>query len=864
MTPERDQYHAVLESLADGADIDWAALDAAATTNAERRRYQNLRLVARVAELHRTLDIDGDEPAAARTVEWDAVPASPPATWGHLTIGPRIAGGAYGQIYRAHDPQLSRDVALKLLRGDSAARQSVDHLLSEARTLARVHHPNVVTVHGADVRDGRPGLWMELLAGQTLEAWLQAHGGMGAGEAAAVGIDLCRALAAVHAAGLVHGDVKAQNVMRETGGRIVLMDFGAGRAQGGDDTAVTGTPLYLAPEVLAGEPPTPRSDIYSLGVLLFHLLSGGYPFSADDLDGLRAAHADGKRTWLRDSRPDLPDALVRVIERAVEADPARRYRSAGAMEAALRDAADGRAAVVSGETVVSRVLRMRRPFAAAAAVLLAVVVGLVVWSRRPAVPPSSIRSVAVLPMVHLSGATDAPHLADGLHDELITTLAQIQSLRVTSRSSVMQFKDTRIPAGELARKLGVDAVLESTVSSSSGGGDGAPGRVRVNASLVMAGESAPVWSRTFDRPLGDLLALEADVARAIAASVRASITQTESARLNRGDRTDPRAEEAYFQGRRHLEQYGSDHARRALDAFNLATRLDPGHAAAHAGAARAYISLGFNGDISQQEARASALAELQKTIRLDEALPEGRAALADIKFYYDWDWIGADFEYRRAIDLSPSFTYAKRRYASYLAAVERLDDAVQQASEAEVLDPLSAEAAVTHGLVLYYRRDYPAARAALERALRLQPASAQALILSGRVDEAEQQYDAALQKTAEALRLSGGGSIPLRVQVVRLEALAGRRETAMRKLEELQRAAEAGKLRIGPEHLAYAQIAFGNEARALDLLEAAMAEREPGLLWLAVDPRVDPLRTEARFAAVLRKLSLPKRPGGLP
>src|SRR5437762_7653657 len=261
MQPDRDEFESLLESVADGAAIDWAALDRSAATSAERARYRNLRLVARVAELHRTLVLDEDEKAPSTYIE--EATADDPAAWGHLAITSRVASGAFGRIYRAHDPQLNRDVALKLLRGDIAMFRPVERLLAEARTLAQVRHPNVVSVYGADVRDGRAGLWMELVQGQTLDVWLGAHGPMGAGEATTIGIDLCRALAAVHGAGLVHGDVKAQNVMREKGGRIVLMDFGAGRAQGADAVGVAGTPMYLAPEVLAGEPPTPESDLYS-------------------------------------------------------------------------------------------------------------------------------------------------------------------------------------------------------------------------------------------------------------------------------------------------------------------------------------------------------------------------------------------------------------------------------------------------------------------------------------------------------------------------------------------------------------------------------------------------------------------------
>ena len=412
MPPERE-YESLLESVADGAPIDWAALDASAATSADRSRYRNLRLVARVAELHRTLVLDDGESAVASI---EAVTTADPATWGHLSIRAQVASGSFGRIYRAHDSQLNRDVALKLMRGDITQSQPIERLLSEARTLARVHHPNVVTVHGADVRGGRAGLWMELVDGQTLDSWVRSHGSMGGGEASSIGVDLCRALAAVHAAGLVHGDVKAQNVMREKGGRIVLMDFGAGRAQGAAAIGVAGTPMYLAAEVLAGEPPTTQSDLYSLGVLLFYLLTGTFPYTGVDLESLRAAHADDDRRWLRDLRPELPRELVQAIERAINPDPARRFATAGEMEQALHLATGGliQAEPVSGRhATVKRWPRLR--FVATAAALLALVVGLITWSRtiiRPA-GTGATKSIAVLPIVELSGAANRSGIADG-------------------------------------------------------------------------------------------------------------------------------------------------------------------------------------------------------------------------------------------------------------------------------------------------------------------------------------------------------------------------------------------------------------------------------------------------------------------
>lgn len=258
--------------------------------------------------------------------------------WGDLVLLEEIGRGSFGTVYQAHDPQLDRAVAVKLLRPSFADEQLASTLLDEGRTLARVRHPNVVTVFGAGEHDGQVGLWMELVRGVTLEQMVAAHGPFSAGEAGLIGQDLCRALAAVHRAGLVHGDVKAQNVMREQGGRLVLMDFGAGRMRsspGPVRSGIVGTLSYLAPELLQGDGGTIRSDIYSVGVLLYHLVTSDFPVNAQTIAELRAAHARGDAARLQDLRPDLQETFVRVVERAIELDPARRFASAGEMEAAL-------------------------------------------------------------------------------------------------------------------------------------------------------------------------------------------------------------------------------------------------------------------------------------------------------------------------------------------------------------------------------------------------------------------------------------------------------------------------------------------------------------------------------------------------
>lgn len=301
--------------LADGVEVDWERAEVDAALRGELDDVRGLRALATLAA---TL---GRELAPENSVP-------PPRTWGPLRLRERIGAGSFGDVYRAFDPQLRREVALKLLHARSVAAGAP--LLSEARRLARVRHPNVIVVHGAEEHDGRPGLWMEFVSGRTLAEIVAERGTFSASEATLIGLELCRALAAVHAAGLVHGDVKASNVMRANDGRILLMDFGALAERG----ALGVTPLYASPEVLAGSAPSAAADIYALGVLLFHLVTRSYPVEAHLLDALRAAHSAGARRRLRDLRPELPAAFVSAVEGAL-ARAGERFASAAALERAL-------------------------------------------------------------------------------------------------------------------------------------------------------------------------------------------------------------------------------------------------------------------------------------------------------------------------------------------------------------------------------------------------------------------------------------------------------------------------------------------------------------------------------------------------
>jgi len=700
---------------------------------------------------------------------------------------------------------------------------------------------------------------MELVRGESLEAILKTRGAFGAREASAIGQDLCAALAAVHGAGLLHRDVKAQNVVREEGGRIVLMDFGTGEELRSDvgTARLVGTPLYLAPEIFRGQPASPASDLYSLGVLLFHLATGEFPVTAGNMQQLSRAHGNAQRRRMRDLRPDLPASFVQVVERAVDAEPSARFASAGEMEAALRDASDGFARTRTDAVPVAPPAKLR-PFWIVASAAAVVVLALIVWSALSpfGAPTAPLHRLAVLPMSDLSEPATPAYLAAGLTDQLTSTLGQIQALQVAPRSSVADAKARGLGLPEIAKLLNVDGFVESSVVVSNGP-QGTPERVRVNVGVIAAGSGSLIWSKSFERVLGDTMALQTEIAQSIARAVRAAVTSDEAGRLNPAQqrRTTADVERACFEGRYYLMT--PDRAQLAFDAFRRAVDLDPEYAPAQAGLAASYRLLGLTGRVSHPESRAQALAAVTKALTLDPDSSDAQTTMADLKFAYDWDWAAAGEAYAKAVDLNGSSLYARLQYARYLMAMRRFDQAMVEADRAEALDPSSIDAAQVKGLVFYYKRDYPKALDALNHAVTLGVDRAGTQLLLSRVHAAAGDLDAAIAATERALELSRNAIPGWRAHLLMLEAMAGDRTAATVGLTALMAELEKSSTRLSPQHLGYLHLALGDRSKALDFLEEAVDVRDPDIVFMAVDPRLDPLRSEPRFQQLIQKLALP-------
>lgn len=866
----RESLLPLAESVADGTDVDWdqAAREA---DPVDQSLIRQLRVLARLSALHRTLSGPPALPAAVAERRSQTAPAI--GTWAHLTLLERLGGGTYGEVYRAWDRQLEREVALKLLRGSpvgtgassSRTRPARDdpetsRITREGRLLARVRHRNVITVHGVDTHEGRVGLWMELLRGQTLEQLLRTRGAFGAREAALIGIDLCRALAAVHAAGLLHRDVKADNVMREDGGRIVLMDMGTGReiqsgAEGVPDLA--GTPLYIAPELFDGVPASQASDVYSLGVLLYHLVTGSFPVWARSVAELKERHRNAEPIRLRDARADLPTVFVSVLDRAIAKDTSQRYQTAGALEADLLKSLDEETQQLTvttpskphegGPGLSRRNLLLLGTIAATIAIVMAVIAG-PVFRTPDSTPTAAIRSIAVLPLANISGDASQEYFADGMTDELIGTLGQLPGINVISRTSAMQFKGAGQPVREIARALKVDAVLEGTVfvtDDVSAAVEKRGKRVRINERLILAGSDTQLWTRTFEHALTDVLSIQSEIANAVAADLNMTLTpQVQRAIAAAGSQVAD-AQDAYLEGRALLTNANAASLAKARQALERAVRIDPRYSRAHASLSVAYVWLELMGVLPREQARGLAVASARRAIELEPNLAEAHAALADVQFFYDWNWAEAGTEYRRALALNPNYAPARGAYAWYLAAQGQTAEAVRHAMLAADADPLSAEAIGALGMMLHLDRRHDDAIRQLRRAAALAPNSAQEHGGLARAYAAKRDFPRAITEMEEAVRLSGNA--PLYVAgLARVHAASGHATQA--------RALLAGAGSVDPSVLAFVYAALGDRERAFSLLDRSLQSHASGVLWARVDPRLDPIRQDPRFTRFVSRL----------
>ena len=845
----------LVAAVVDGASPDWNGVDSQHFTPDEERFVRNLRLVAGVSEVHRT---HATEPMTGAGI---APPSPELSRWSRFELLERIGEGGFGEVYRARDPRLNRIVAVKLLKAELASEeQLVERMLREGRALAALHHPNIVTVYEADVHEGRAGLCMEYVHGRTLEDQLTADGPFSAHEAAGVGQQVCRALAAVHIAGQVHRDVKSRNVMRAHGGRVVLMDFGAGLLPDASEPAqarITGTPLYLAPELLDHQSATPQTDVYAVGVLLFHLVTASYPLIGASLEELREGHLRGPRRNLHDLRPDLPDSFVQVVEQALARRAADRFASAGEMLSALTDAlgARGRDALaiepprIPAPAAHGRISMKATAFAAG----LLIVVGAGVWNLRrdPGVASNANQvRLAVLPLRNLTGGPD--WRVDALTDDLMTSLGALDGVQVSGWTSVSAVtKGPGRSVAEIARTLNVNWMIEGSVRTRPEN----PEHAVVTLRLLHAGSGAPEWTATFTKRAQELFTVAREVALLVPGEIGLPVVEAASPPAG-GHSQQPQARDAYLQARFLMRNLTPQNLRQARDLLEESIRIDPSYAHAHAALAKCFTELEIEQVVPFDEARTRALPAVTRALELNPALAEAHVTAGDLKLYYEGDWSGAGDAYRTAVRLAPNQVAGRMQYSRFLAAQGRVEEAIEEARVAAEADPLSP-AIGNLALMMYYARRHDDAIALYRRRAHGTPDLAQVHFSLGRAYAALGDSDAAIRELQRAIEIRGGpDQSPLDVlELARTHAQAGRPREASTLLARIEKG-RLQKSAIMQEYFGFVYAALGDRDRAFAFFNGAIDSRPRTLLWARVDPRLDPVRDDPRYVAMMQRLGL--------
>ena len=776
---------------------------------------------------------------------------------GSYEIVSPLGAGGMGEVYRARHLKLGRDVAVKVLPRDLASDPERRHRFErEARAASALNHPNIVTIHDVDEHDGSLYIAMELVEGRTLRQLL-GEGPLPVGRLLALARQIAEGLAKAHAAGIVHRDLKPENLMLTGDGLVKILDFGLAKlatqdADAGSESTtiqqatrggmVLGTVPYMSPEQAAGRPVDFRSDQFSFGSVLYEMATGRRAFKKDTTPQTLAAIIESEPEPVGKLSRRLPAALVAIIEQCLAKKPERRFASTRDLASALQAVPEPRPAPGIGR---------RALWVAATVVALGLAGALLpsvgrVWrSLAPDRSAPAIRAIAVLPLQNLSGEAEQEYFADGMTEALITDLAQIGALRVTSRSSAMRYKQTKAPLADVARELGVDAVVEGSAQRV---GD----RVRIMAQLIDVKTDRVLWGESYERAVSDVLRLQGEVAQTIAGEIGALVTPEQKARLTLRRTVAPAALEAYLKGEFHLYRLTPQDLETASSLFQAALAIDPDYAAAHVGIAELWSARMQVGRVPPSEAAPLALAAAQQALKLDASSSNAHLALANVRTWYEWDWKAGEAEFQQAIELNRSNARALAFHAHMLTLLGHFEQADRQMDEALKLDPLNPLFQVLAATRLIFAGRFDDGIARLQTTFERTPGFGighiplwSALDHQGRYDEALvalKAFYATEQAAPEIVRALEQGNAE------------GGYKTA---LKRVALALEPRARSVGTINLVNIYDAAGDVDKALEWLATAYERHDPNMAYISVIPFSESLRKHPRFQELLRRMGLP-------
>jgi serine/threonine-protein kinase len=778
---------------------------------------------------------------------------------GHYCIVEKIGAGGMGEVFRARDEHLARDVAIKILPPGTLPDESArKHFHKEALILSQLNHPNVATIHDFDTQQGVDFLVMEYIPGITLSEQVAA-GPLPERGVLRLGVQLAEGLCAAHEHGVVHRDLKPGNLRVTSDGRLKILDFGLAMLQLpvtasatteslSEMRTIAGTLPYMAPEqVLCGEIDA-RTDIHATGSVLYEMATGKRPFSDVERSQLIGAILRRPPLPATSVNPSLSSELARIIGKCLEKEPENRYQSARELAIDLRRL----------QTGVSVADHAARPIgwwpAKSVGLGLGIVASLIVlliafdigsWRERLLSQGNGLRieSLVVLPLKNLSGDPGQEYFADGMTDELITDLGNIRALRVISRTSAMQFKNSKKSLPEIARVLNVDGVVEGSVLLA---GD----RIRINAHLVKAATDREIWTYRKERDLRDVIDLQHEVASAIAHQIQVKLTQKEDAQLAGSRPVSTEVYEAYLKGRYYWNKRDRASLIKSLEYFQRAAAKDPNYALAYSGMADVYVVLGSDWFVQSEKANAKGKAAAQKALELDDSLAEAHTSLATI-YHNEWNWQGAEREFKRAIEVNPNYATAHHWYSIYLATVARFDEAVQEASRAVELDPLSLIIHVNLGQRLNEARRYPEAAAQCRKSLDMDPNFGPAHFCVGYSSVQQGKFKEGIRELQKAIELFPGNPQYLGELGIAY-ALSGETQRAREVLRKLKEPPQSNPYSIS---LVYAGL--GEKEQAMAWLSKAYDQRSSDLINLKIEPVLDSIRSNRLVEELMRRVGLP-------
>jgi serine/threonine-protein kinase len=771
----------------------------------------------------------------------------------HFRVLEPLGAGGMGVVYRAEDLTLGRMVALKFMLPDYAIDETAAaRFLREARSVATLDHPNICTVHEAGRSDdGHLFLAMTYYAGETLKDRLTSSEALPVAQALDIAGQIARGLACAHAAGIVHRDLKPANVMLTADGTVKILDFGLAKSRDQTMTAsgiVMGTIAYMSPEQMLGQTVDGRADLWSLGVMLVEMLTGSHPALGDHPSGTLARRIEARHPGTM--TPQVAPALTRLVDRLTRRDAAERYQTAADVVAGLDVLRDRMASVRARRPASITVGKRVALGVAGAVVIVAGAVGVLRWSGTARAAGTLAHSLAVLPLKNYAGP-DHEYFADGMTDELTSTLTKIEALHVIAHQSVLQFKGSTLPAPEIARTLNVRYLLDASVRRESS-------LVRITASLIDAEDNRQVWSRVFEDDRRAVVHLQQRIASAIAQGIEVTLTAQDSTRLAPAHVPNPDAHDLYLKGTqaRHEANLTGDFSK-AIRYLTEAVGKDSLYAAAFAGLASAYL-----GNSDTTRARAFA----KKALAIDPTVADVHMVRGVIGQFLDWDFEGAESAFREAIRLNPGDAEAHHELSMLLSRVKKLDESLEESREAIASAPTIDRFMNGIGEVLAFSGDsvkHAEALAIANRLLSKDSTNGAARSLRAFAYQQMGRWDDATTAWAACVRRPGGGGCGADAfaRIGYIHGLMGRASEAKQILNTLKarvdprdRSGTQGDLAM---QLATVYMGLGEREQTLSWLERAAELRAGFMLYLAIDPTFNPLHAEPRFHALLRRIGLP-------